>query len=486
MGRRPVAEALRAFIAQQEPLVYFVYGLVYFLMGVAVLLQSRGCSALKSARHHYLLGLFGLVHGLADWGPLFIPMQAGIYGPRSTSGMWYVYLGLLVVSFIFLYYFGVNILVAFYPRHRWLRLAPAAAVFLWVVLFWFYGGQAHSPQEWRYYGSTWARYLLALPGSALTAAGLSAQAREVRQMGFPGVAGHLARAALLFVCYAFFAGAAVPAQAFFPANWMNQDSFAIWTGLPVQVFRALTGITLAGAVIRYLEVFSLEIRLRLEAAERNQAALQERERIARDIHDGVLQSLYSLRLRVEHCLYLLRDHPAHPVGEHLRYCMEELTGTIGEIRCFIGGAGAVVASPGLSRRLEQLLDDFQASTGIKVEFFCQEDEGRRLSPAQEEHLVYLIREALSNVARHAGASRVELKITFRDDGLTVALKDDGCGFSIPEQRDKGARGLRNMAVRAEALGGELRLQSRPGAGTLVEVEIPWAGRQAAAGSAGRK
>lgn len=481
-----MADALTGFLAQQEPVVYFVYGLVYFLMGFAVLLQSRGCSALKSARHHYLLGLFGLVHGLADWGPLFIPLQAGIYGPRSASGLWYVYLVLLIVSFVFLYYFGVNILVAFYPRHRWLRLAPAAAVFVWVALFWLYGDQAQSPQVWRYYGSTWARYLLALPGSALTAAGLSAQAREVRQMGFSGVAGHMTSAAWLFISYAFFAGVVVPGQHFFPANRLNQDSFAIWTGLPVQVFRALTGVALAGAVIRYLEVFSLEIRLRLEAAERNQAALQERERIARDIHDGVLQSLYSLRLRIEHCLYLLRDHPFHPVGDHLRYCMEELTGAIGEIRSFIGGAEGAVASAGLVRRLEQLLDDFQAGTGIKVEFLCRGEEDQHLSPAQEEHLVYLIREALSNVARHAGASRVELKLTFGDDRLTVALKDDGCGFSIPEQRDKGARGLRNMAVRAEALGGELRLQSRPGAGTLVEVEIPRAGRQTAAGSPSAK
>jgi signal transduction histidine kinase len=107
---------------------------------------------------------------------------------------------------------------------------------------------------------------------------------------------------------------------------------------------------------------------------------------------------------------------------------------------------------------------------VDVDLVLDIPEGQSLAPGQIGHLLAITNEALSNVARHAQGTRVHLSAAVRDDRLRLEIRDNGCGLPLDYVIGYG---LRNMRDRARLLGGELRVESRPGRGTVVAVDVPW-------------
>jgi hypothetical protein len=112
-------------------ILYFVYGQVFFIMGLVTGLQWRRKSRLELARPLPWLAAFGVAHGLNEWGYIFIPLQALYLGDAVVRIMVMAHLLLLAVSFFFLFQFGVELLLPIWPRHRWLRAVPGALLLLW-------------------------------------------------------------------------------------------------------------------------------------------------------------------------------------------------------------------------------------------------------------------------------------------------------------------------------------------------------------------
>ncbi len=202
---------------------------------------------------------------------------------------------------------------------------------------------------------------------------------------------------------------------------------------------------------------------------RQLAVLQERERIAQDLHDGSIQSLYAVSLVLEDTEELIAID-ANQAVERIDHAIETIHGTIAEIRDFIMGLDPEARTAvDLLAGLTALTDEFERSTPIEVELASDPDVP--LDPDESLQLIQLTREAMSNVARHAGATKVTVSVEDRRDVLRLSIIDDGRGFDPAEAQRPGHHGLTNMHARAESLGGSLVIESGP-RGTRVVFEMP--------------
>lgn len=215
-------------------------------------------------------------------------------------------------------------------------------------------------------------------------------------------------------------------------------------------------------------------RLRLRQVRRQFGlVLTERARMAREIHDTLLQSLAGLELQVDAMSTQLESSPAG-VKQQLDRVRRQIQSDVTEARQSIWN----LRSPSLESRdlpgaLQQLGDAVTTASATRFEFVVS---GRpaRCAPKIEEHLLRVGREAVSNAVRHAHARVVRLELVYGDDTITLRVSDDGRGFDPAEAvHPTGAHwGMATMHERAQAIGGRLRLVSHPGGGTNLEMVAP--------------
>ena len=210
---------------------------------------------------------------------------------------------------------------------------------------------------------------------------------------------------------------------------------------------------------------------RLYERSRELSVIEERNRLARDLHDSVSQTLFSVVLNAESAVTMLdRDGPdARPqlekVRDLAREALQEMRSLIFELR------PAELEADGLVATLGKHVEVLRRVGHIEIEFAVRGD--RRLARDVEQGLFRIAQEALNNTMKHAQARHVMVSIDLQGAAARLHVKDDGSGFnpSSPGVRSKRL-GLTSMRERAEAMNGELRIDSAPGAGTEVRVEVP--------------
>lgn len=208
-------------------------------------------------------------------------------------------------------------------------------------------------------------------------------------------------------------------------------------------------------------------RLRQQAEQA--AVLQERSRLARDLHDSVTQSLYSLTLLAEAARRLARSGDLPQVqtaitrlGEIGQQALKEMRLLVYELRPL------VLRREGLARALGHRLETVERRAG--VEALLAVNVPQSLPPSFEEQLYHLVQEALNNTLKHAAATTVSVHIEVRDSRLWLEVVDNGRGFD-PDASDEGGIGLLSMRERVEKLGGEFAIRSAKGQGTTVTVTL---------------
>jgi signal transduction histidine kinase len=237
------------------------------------------------------------------------------------------------------------------------------------------------------------------------------------------------------------------------------------------VFAALTTYCLAAIVSeRRRAALALAESQRREG---ERAAL-ERQRIARDLHDSVSQSLFSTTLHVrtaQHALAREELDTTGPVGKELSEIGQLTRGALAEMRALIFELRpGALAEEGLVAALTKQAAALSAREGLVIEVQGP-DERLPLEPEVEEQLYRLGQEALANVVKHARASRATVYIAATDDSVSMEVSDDGRGFD-PAVVGPEHFGLRSMRGRVADLGGRLQVMSAPGGGTVLRVEVP--------------
>jgi len=205
----------------------------------------------------------------------------------------------------------------------------------------------------------------------------------------------------------------------------------------------------------------------------NAAAQEERRRIARELHDRLLQVLATLAFRLEACRKHLTTVPDE-LARELKL-MEEITmNSIAEIRQFLSGKEIPPIDPGtLPERLKDELKFLRDGLGIHA-ILETEPEDLDLSPKVEQELYYVLREGLINIARHSQASQAVVQLKETKEKIYGSVEDDGIGFELVKVKENGRMGLGTMEERAAKLGGKLDIQSAPGKGTKISFTIPLA------------
>jgi PAS domain S-box-containing protein len=209
----------------------------------------------------------------------------------------------------------------------------------------------------------------------------------------------------------------------------------------------------------------------LLAEAQTRAALEERQRLARDLHDAVTQSLYSLTLLAEAARRWAAAGNLAQVETHLGRLGETAQQSLKEMRLLVYELRpAALEKEGLVGALQQRLDAVEERAGVNARLLV---EGLLdLPPATEESLYRLAQEALNNALKHAGATAVTVRLQTTAAGVTLQISDNGQGLSSERLEDKGGMGLNNIRERAERLGGQARIESQTGKGTTVHVFVP--------------
>ena len=214
-----------------------------------------------------------------------------------------------------------------------------------------------------------------------------------------------------------------------------------------------------------------ELKVALKATEhRLSNLLVDRQRVARDLHDCVLQSLYAIGLNLKAALRVSSQQTTYAKhsGEQV---VEQINHLILEIRSMIRGLEkGTVQEFDLASELLTLCATYEQAGRLQITLNLQPNAIEVLTKEEEQEILNIVREALSNCVRHANATQATVSIRMRGTRIRVSISDDGIGFVTADGRPRGY-GLANMDARAKKLGGTLRVQSKIGRGTHIIAEF---------------
>jgi two-component system, NarL family, sensor kinase len=215
-----------------------------------------------------------------------------------------------------------------------------------------------------------------------------------------------------------------------------------------------------------------DLTVALRASEqRLSALLQDRGRIGRDLHDCVLQSLYAIGLSLEHARRLAPKGPPSSRRASPDHAVDQLNGLIQDIRRMIHGLEhGTVEKFDLCSELKSLVATYSRVGDLNIAMDLQPAAVEILTGEEERDILNIVREALSNCARHAQANQAAVKLHARGTRVRLTISDNGTGFDPTETRTSGY-GLANMAARAKKLGGQLTIRSQRGRGTRIVAEF---------------
>jgi signal transduction histidine kinase len=209
----------------------------------------------------------------------------------------------------------------------------------------------------------------------------------------------------------------------------------------------------------------------VEALSRDRGAAMERERLARDVHDTLAQTLAGLAILSERAGRQLEDGKTDAAADSIAMVERLSRDALDEARAIVSRMAAVPADAALGDAVDRLVARFRAEAGLTIDLDLQLDSAGVLPRESQLVLLRCLQEALANVRKHAAATRVEVRVSAEPDGAAqLAVTDDGRGFDPAARRD--GFGLEGMTERVALAGGELDVSSRPGGGTTLIVRLP--------------
>lgn len=647
-------------------LVFFINGLAFFVVGLAISLETRRPSKLKLVDSLWLLAVFAYLRSLDDWAEMFLLIQGQAAPASNNLPLQTAKALLLPLSCMFLLQFGIRTIIAANQRHLWLRWVPLALISFWLLaLIQSIYSSSGAGAEWLLAADVWARYLLCLPGSALSGLAVFLHSRVLWEMKLPHIARNCIVAAVAFGLKAILAGLVVSPAPYFLASFLNESSFLAVVGMPVQVFRMIVTLAIAYCIVRSLEVFEIEQSRQLEVAAqqrfqaqqealesqrqaceaieqwskqledmvntiamaisqplelkevldialrktleltglevgtvfladdraqeltlvahqglsqrhiqdlrrikfgkglvgrvassgepivvenlsedprliskvtkeegirysasvplkskgrllgiiglasksrrpltpqevtlltaigqqigvaventrlyqqvRHLATVEERGRLAREIHDYLAQMVGYMNLKASIASERLSNGEIAEAQASLLELKQIAKETYTDVRETIFSL-RTTASSGLELlpTLREYLAEYRAHYGVDARLVVDHESLAEYPADVGIQITCIIQEALTNVRKHAGASKAWVRFEQDSDRVRISVEDDGQGFDPAQVAGKGRQyfGLQIMRERAESVGGELELDSRPGQGTRVVIRVP--------------
>ncbi len=460
---------MQQFFSQNQTIVVFAHGLVFFSLGLAVWLQRRRASRLVLTNALIWLAAFATAEAFATWGNVFIPIQQSYMDATLISGL-QILQGLLeAATYVLMVQFGLRLLELDRGLRRWLT---AASIGIWGLIIGAGIVVGHAQHwtaiEWEHSVDNVAALCLLVTGCVLAAIGMWRQRGALSAAGMRGIRPYAVATAAVLVFYALISAVIVIGAPWAPGV-ITQAHWLSLTGIPVDVVQGLAGLVLCVLAAKLLEIFEFEAKQRVDALERSRAIAEERARFGRDLHDGTIQSIYAAALRLE-AIALRSDDD--PMCAEVRGVVGDLNHVTDDIRSYITDlAQTPDTASGIADRLRELGAEFDAESQLRVRVHVAGIAASGPIPqGAGKHLKQIVREALSNAARHAGRCSVDVRLAFATDEIELVVSDNGRGIVHDDDPSAGL-GLRNMHERARRMGGRLEVTSLS-PGTRITVSIP--------------
>lgn len=462
--------------------LYFLYGLSFYTMGVAIAFQYRNYSSFRMAYSLSMLAAFALLHGISEWGVVFIPVGVPNFGDFPLWKLIAVQRLLQAVSYFFLFCFGVKLVSDSYnKKFFWWAILPTVLFFGWFAEFARFITMVGKDGmiSWLLQSESWSRYLLALPGGIFTAYGLVLQVPEFKDFNNKTITRNLWIACLAFVLFALFSGLVVPQNIGGLSRYINITSFRALTGLPIEVFRTATALVATWSITSLLSIFDLEKQRQVMESRRFEAVCRERERIARDLHDDVTQSIFAVGLDLQTTTNLI-GWDNNKVAERIKVSVNQLNNVIHDLRSYIKGLEAKGNDQDLKTVMVTLVKELQEKSNALITLNIDFSPGQEIQPVAEaedwlQQLRQMVREALNNAQRHAKAENIYVNLWVEEKKLMVSVMDNGLGMSAVDLSNKDNRqhmGVKNMRRRARLIGGDMQISTKTGEGTNIIFSVP--------------
>lgn len=471
-------------------LVFFVYGLAFFSLGMSLAIESGRFPSLADDRVLRTLAIFGLLHGSHEWLEAYL-LQAEAYGLALPDWLSWFRLVLLITSFVFLISYGIQVFQLHVNKWRTGGFIAVSILGIYIVFILVNAVLAFRSYEVGIFNllNLLARYLLAVPGAFLAALALRIQAVNSSGDERRHLITHLTGAALGFFVYGL-TQVFVSKVNMFPANIINTTAFETWFGFPIQVIRAAMAVLIMLGVVRVTQLAERERqritaaaqREHLEALEQQdnfrhellfhtvQAQEEERTRIARELHDETAQVLTAFSLDLASLQKsVTKNTKAAQMVDRLQALSKQMSG--GLYRMVHDLRPAQLDDLGLIPAI-QYLKDSTGTQGLEVSIEVH-GRNRRMDSIVETVLFRVVQEALNNVLRHAKTHQAKILVEFSKELIVVNIIDSGIGFDpdLPLIPPHGW-GLAGMRERVDLIGGKLSIDSAPGKGTKVMVSVP--------------
>ncbi len=433
----------------------FLHGLIFFTLSLTVFFLQYRSRRILLARRLYWLGLFALCEAIVAWNDLFADLTPPV---RLLSAP--VSPVLLGIGYIFLIALGIQ---TFLPEEtarahgrRWLIGLNG----VWIVV---YAGAFLALPTQRalviQVTTILIHYLLGFPGGLLAAVGLRRQSHQTLDAALrKRVRPYLRLVEIAAGTFGILHLLYLPLQA---RGILPSLTEWLWV---------VVGAGLTLGINRALNTLQLEIERWIEGVERLQALAVDRERIGRDLHDGIIQSIYAAGLLLESVQPIIPSDPMRAQAQ-LGRVMDNLNETIQDIRRYIFDLRSDMPDEDLQSGIKRLLRDFHINTLLETEFEVSGVLVEILSMERRRHIFQIVRETLANTARHARARWVKIQLEYDEEALDLTISDDGIGMETL-QVSKGY-GLRNIRERVRLLDGTLRIESAPNEGVTFHLTVPY-------------
>jgi signal transduction histidine kinase len=277
---------------------------------------------------------------------------------------------------------------------------------------------------------------------------------------------------------AFWSHSEAQALAAVPVRWQGRMVAALIVGFSDPERLTPAEVELMDEIGRQVALGMERLRLqaRVQDQQNEMAVGAERNRIARDMHDGLVQYVYALGLQLEHARDLVAEQP-DAVTPVLTTSIQQTNHVLSEMRTFIYQLRPIIMKEKeIGQWVLDLCRQFQEATGIPVRAQVGDPAEEELSPAISIALFRIIQETLANIYKHAEATHATLSLDFGASGARLVIEDDGRGFDVdarPARAIQQGHGLANIEERVRELGATLSLESAPGAGTRLEAVFPY-------------
>jgi signal transduction histidine kinase len=502
--------------------VYFLYGLAFYSMGFALLVESGRASELGFARSMRLLSGFGLLHGIHEWLDMFENAMRVVQEGSFALWLQWFRVAILAASFLALMTFGEHLR----------SLESETAMRTWLIglaAFWYAGSCIAIQVIYQLDDATWVqvcdvltRYVLGIPASIVAALALYRQRKNITSALMRPFTMNFSIAAAAMLLYGVIGQIFVKAAPIFPSNVVNEALFIEILGFPVQALRAVIAIVLAISMIGALRVLEVENQERLKAVEESRreselrsreelsrlnASLQaseaearqlllelrkreslrteflqqvtaaqesERRRIARELHDGTGQMLTGLGLGLRGMSVMVHNKP-EVVSKRLSELENMATTAIGELRSLIQDLRPPqLDDMGLVPAIRSMLDRFRDTSETSFELKVS-GEPFPLPSEIETLLFRVVQEGITNITKHAHAEHACVDLAY-DGGVDICISDDGIGCDpnvvFDTTSTRTAWGLIGIAERAKLINADWAFESEPGNGTKIMIHVP--------------